>query len=1511
MNPCQGVERPIGKSAFAAFASTLLMATALLPTQLASAAPTAITGVVFEDWNQSGVHDGVEPGIGGVTVTATSDSGVVVTTTTAPDGTYTLNGVSGMQRVEFTGAPAWMFPAPHGTGVAIVNNTTVQFVATGDTANAAFADPADYAQSNPNFVLPRQLDGDRSASTAVALHQYPWNVSGNAGITPSTDLGKMNEVGTTYGVGWDRLGKQLFLGAFVKRHAGLKSDGSGNAMPGAIYRVDYTNSASPSRPILWTTVSGVGSVANDSTRGLSATPAIPNRDPDLMSLVGKAGLGDIEVSPDGKSLYAVNLASQQLVTIDIATKSQTTTSLPAYSCTSGVNRPFALAWHHGKLLVGATCTGEFGGTAANLSANVWEFTPGTGFTATPLLGAAGIAIDYPRGDSAGNGGPRNNGPFNPWTDDFSIISATSIDRGTYRQIGYPMPLLSDIEFTDAGAMILGFRDRTGDLTGVNNYAPTGTSTTLYDGVTGGETLQLNKVGGTWILESPLNATTETFKDNYAGGEHFETTQGALATLRGTGTIVSTLMDPAQFGTGGAKFFDATGNGTRILTNFAWYGSTPGYFGKANGLGDIEALVDAAPIEIGNRIWIDEDGDGVQDASDPGIGGVVVKLYKAGVLVGTTTTLADGTYYFNSSNVAGGIVPNAADYEIRIEDATGVSQQSALTKLRPTTANAASNASDTFDSDAVADATTPSTLIIAVLAASIATPGQNNHTFDAGFVRNYSLGNRVWLDNGIGGGVSNDGIQSGGELGIDGVKVSLYAADSTGNPSGPALDTQTTALGGYYRFDNIAPGDYVVVVDKAGSPALNNLASSTGVAASTAAQGTDKDDNGIDAALGAMSVLPGGIASAKITIGPGMPTGETDLPIGGATDPATDATSNQTIDFGFAPSYSLGNRVWFDTNNDGMINGTEFGVPGVKVSLLDSLGNPIAGQMTTTDANGYYRFDGLSAGSYKVLIDPSNFLPAGPLVGYGSSTPTALDPNTDVDSDDNGLQPATPGAAKTVGIVSGLVTVDATTAEPTTEIDIASPNPAGEAPNSRSNLTVDFGFFKTAIGNTVWYDTNNDGIMQASEPKLEGVVVNLVDASTNAIIGTAITDVNGYYQIIEATTGNPLPVGVSVKIVIPSGQTVLAGTEPSTPTSTVDSNNHGVLQGNGDTASAAFTITPGVTTGGQIVSNRSASTINPTLDFGFNAPLASLGDKVWVDTNSNGVQDSGEPGVAGVVVELLDAGGAVLKSVTTDANGNYKFVDLKPGTYSVRFVPTSLPSGAKFTGQNAGTDDALNSDADPTTGRTKQYTLVKRQYQPSVDAGIVVPIVNSIVPVDIATPTTTPAASGTNSTAPTTVAANNPTSTPATPTSVPAVSPKGRIAATVWIDANRNGTFDQGEAPVSGAEVIITGPNGFTKTVRTDANGNYDVGNLAPGQYSVEVTGNGIDPSVKLLTARKVSVTVFSDQITVPTAEFALAPSNLTLALTGVDLTLLRIAMASIASGLLLCCLPRTRRRKAR
>jgi hypothetical protein len=117
-----------------------------------------------------------------------------------------------------------------------------------------------------------------------------------------------------------------------------------------------------------------------------------------------------------------------------------------------------------------------------------------------------------------------------------------------------------------------------------------------------------------------------------------------------------------------------------------------------------------------------------------------------------------------------------------------------------------------------------------------------------------------------------------------------------------------------------------------------------------------------------------------------------------------------------------------------------------------------------------------------------------------------------------------------------------------------------------------------------------------------------------------------------------------------------------------------------------------------------------------APLpASIGDFVWKDLNGNGIQDAGEPGVSGVKVDLLDSGGTVVGTTTTNGNGLYLFSGLTPGQYCVRFT---APVGCAFTTKDVGANDAVDSDADPATGKTALTTLSPGENDLSWDAGLV-------------------------------------------------------------------------------------------------------------------------------------------------------------------------------------------------
>lgn len=106
----------------------------------------------------------------------------------------------------------------------------------------------------------------------------------------------------------------------------------------------------------------------------------------------------------------------------------------------------------------------------------------------------------------------------------------------------------------------------------------------------------------------------------------------------------------------------------------------------------------------------------------------------------------------------------------------------------------------------------------------------------------------------------------------------------------------------------------------------------------------------------------------------------------------------------------------------------------------------------------------------------------------------------------------------------------------------------------------------------------------------------------------------------------------------------------------------------------------------------------------------LGNRVWLDSNHNGLQDPGEEGISGLCVNLYDKQGNLIGRTSTDSNGYYGF-NVSPGQYTVEFV---RPGSLKFTDSNAGDDD-LDSDADPINGRV-QVTLTSDLL--SVDAGLV-------------------------------------------------------------------------------------------------------------------------------------------------------------------------------------------------
>jgi len=213
----------------------------------------------------------------------------------------------------------------------------------------------------------------------------------------------------------------------------------------------------------------------------------------------------------------------------------------------------------------------------------------------------------------------------------------------------------------------------------------------------------------------------------------------------------------------------------------------------------------------------------------------------------------------------------------------------------------------------------------------------------------------------------------------------------------------------------------------------------------------------------------------------------------------------------------------------------------------------------------------------------------------------------------------------------------------------------------------------------------------------------------------------------------------------------------------------------------------------------------------------IGDFVWDDQNANGIYDGVGPGINGITVNLYTGTGTFVATTTTAGNGNYLFSDLVPGDYIVEFIK---PAGYIFSPPFQGTDNQIDSDAYPSTGRTPTITLTSGQSQLKWDAGMY---------------------------------------------------QQAQLGDLVWNDLNVNGMIDPGEPGIPGVTVNLYTQGGIqidSKT--TDANGNYLFNNLTPGDYFLEfikaagfnispyssgVTDNTADPT----TGQTVTITLTSGE----------------------------------------------------
>jgi uncharacterized protein (TIGR02145 family) len=163
----------------------------------------------------------------------------------------------------------------------------------------------------------------------------------------------------------------------------------------------------------------------------------------------------------------------------------------------------------------------------------------------------------------------------------------------------------------------------------------------------------------------------------------------------------------------------------------------------------------------------------------------------------------------------------------------------------------------------------------------------------------------------------------------------------------------------------------------------------------------------------------------------------------------------------------------------------------------------------------------------------------------------------------------------------------------------------------------------------------------------------------------------------------------------------------TPSSATGQGPHTVMYGTPGTYSVTLTV--------DFESVKGVSTTKENYITVTDREDASIGDCVWNDSNGNGVQDKGESGMSGVTVQLYGSDMTLLAEERTDAYGNYHFTALAQGSYFVRFIP---PGGFVPTSVDRGSDDTVDSDADPETFFTAAIPLNESQADTKTDAGMI-------------------------------------------------------------------------------------------------------------------------------------------------------------------------------------------------
>ncbi|MBP0492577.1 SdrD B-like domain-containing protein [Pararoseomonas indoligenes] len=1329
--------------------------------------PATVSGAVFTDSNGDGIRATGDAAVVGATVQLVNTSGAVVaTTTTSSTGAYSFTGVApGTYQVQFVSPSGTVFTLQNqGLNTAVdsdagANGRTASFVlvAGGSVTNLSAGVFTPVSVSGTAFV-DANADGIQGTGEAGIAGQTVTllNALGLPVATTTTGAnGAYSFTGLqpgTYQVQFPVLTGAVFSPQDQGTNDAVDSDANALGRTATITLASGASATNVSAgSYVPATVSGVGfvDVNGDGVQGTGELGVVGQAVQLLNSagnvvattVTGVGGAysfvgvtpGTYQVQfllPGGSAFTGQDQGTNDAVDSDVNAAGRTA----AISLTSGSNVANVSA---GSFVPGTIAGSVFNDVNGNGIRN--PLAPVVAGATVQLLNSAGAVVATTTTSALGNYAFTNVAP-GTYQVQFVAPSGTIF---TQQNQGLDLALDSDANPTTG---------RTGSITILSGGSNLTTSAGVFTpiSVAGNFFTDVNGDGIQGTGETGIAGQSVQLL-NALGAVVATTTTGANGAYSFTNIVPGTYQ--VQFTAPNGAVFTAQnqGSNTAVDSDVNASGRT-GLFTLTSGQSAPNISAGAyVPATIGGVGFLDNNGDGIQTAGEGGVAGQTVQLLNsAGAVVATTTTSSTGAYSFT------GIVPGTYQVQFTAQSGTVFTTQDRGTN-------------DAVDSDvSVTTGRTPNITVGS---------GQVVSNVSAGSFTPVSIGGVVFGD------TDADGIRTSGEAGVTGVTVRLLDAD------GAVVATTTTGTGGAYNFTGVAPGQYQV-----------QFVAPNGTVFSPQDQGTSENfDSDANPSTGTTALISLASGRTQPNVGAGIFT------------PASTGT---------------GNIFFLDANGNGVRDAGEAGITGATVQLLNSAGTAVA--TTTTDSNGTYSFTGVTPGTYQVQFTAPNgavftaqdqgtneavdsdvngagrtasiaVSSGGTIsnVGAGAYVPVSVSGRVFTDTNGDGIQGSGEAGAtgQTVQLLNAAGAVVATTTTGSGgaysftgltpgqyQVQFAAPSGsaftlANQGSNSAADsdanpatgrsalLTLASGqtatnvsagtYVPVSVSGTAFTDTNGDGVQGTGETGASGQTVQLLNTA-GAVVATTTTGSGGAYSF----TGLP-PGTYQVQFAAPAGAVFTAQDQGGNDA--VDS----------DVAPTTGRTAPITLASGQAATNVSAGSYT----------TVSLGGVVFADANGDGVQGTGEAGVAGQTVQLLNSAGAVVATTTTSATGAYSFTGVAPGTYQVGFVTAG---GTVFTAQDQGNNDAVDSDANPATGRTAAIILPSGGGATNISAGIF-------------TPTT--------------------------------------VSGSAFVDANGDGVLNGGEAGAAGVAVQLLASDGtVVATTTTSSTGAYSFTGVAPGTYQVQFTG---------------------------------------------------------------------------